>query len=146
MKFRGLAMMDMNVVTWISNNKQYLIKYFVGMLNSWIVIPTKYTKLNVQQIKVDFTVYIYVTSFKYLYISKSKVIEVCPGGLVKSAVGMFVLAVYISKSCTNTTYCFVAISDDGDMFYRPFSHVETSHKYNVTLHKYSVSSPWLIST
>jgi len=27
-------------------------KYFVGILNSWNVIPTKYTKINVQQIKM----------------------------------------------------------------------------------------------
>ena len=28
-------------------------KYFIGILNSWIVmLPTKYTKLNVQQIKM----------------------------------------------------------------------------------------------
>ena len=26
--------------------------FFIGILNSWIVLPTKYTKLNVQQIKM----------------------------------------------------------------------------------------------
>jgi len=32
-------------------------QYFVGILNSWIVLPTKYTKLNIQQTKMknDFT-------------------------------------------------------------------------------------------
>jgi len=28
-----------------------LNKYFVGILNSWIVLPTKYTTLNVEQLK-----------------------------------------------------------------------------------------------
>jgi len=32
-----------------------LNQHFVGILNSWIVLPTKYTKLNVQQIKKIFT-------------------------------------------------------------------------------------------
>jgi len=54
-KFRGLMTMDMFVdigicgfqITCIFNITK-VNKYFVGILNSWIVLPTKYTKLNVQ--------------------------------------------------------------------------------------------------
>ena len=45
--------MDMLVDTWIcefSNNTQNtkVNKYFIGILNSWILRPTKYIKFNVQ--------------------------------------------------------------------------------------------------
>ena len=30
----------------------YVNKYLIGILNLWIVLPTKYTKLFVQQIKM----------------------------------------------------------------------------------------------
>jgi len=56
-KFRGLMTMDMLVDTLICGFQITLKitkvnKYFVGILNSWIVLLTKYTKLNVQQIKM----------------------------------------------------------------------------------------------
>jgi len=54
-KCYGLATLDMFVDTWIcgfqimcSNNN--MNKYFIGILNSWIALPTKYMKLNVQRI------------------------------------------------------------------------------------------------
>jgi len=55
-KFRGLMAMAVFVDTWIRGfqiilNITKVNKYVVGILNSWIVLPTKYTKLNVQQIR-----------------------------------------------------------------------------------------------
>jgi len=58
-KFCGLTIVvfDMFVDTWILVfqiicNITEENKYFVGILNSWIVRPTKYTKLNVQRIEI----------------------------------------------------------------------------------------------
>jgi len=55
-KFHGL-MMDMFVDTWICGfqiilNITKVNWYLVELLNSWIVPPTKYKKLNAQQIKM----------------------------------------------------------------------------------------------
>ena len=55
-KFHGLTTIDMFVDTWICgfqiiHKNTKLNKYFNRILKSWIVLPTKYTKLNVQQIK-----------------------------------------------------------------------------------------------
>jgi len=56
-KFHGLTTMDMFMYTWICGfqilfNITKVNKYFVEILSSWIALPTKYTKLNVQQIKL----------------------------------------------------------------------------------------------
>ena len=54
MKFSGLMTLDMFMVdTWIREfriicNITEVNSYLVGILNSWIVIPKKYAKLNVQ--------------------------------------------------------------------------------------------------
>jgi len=55
MKFRGLTTLDMFVDTWfrgfqIIYNITKVNKYFCVTLNSWIVLPPKYTKLNIQPI------------------------------------------------------------------------------------------------
>jgi len=57
-KFRCLKATDMFVDTRIHGfiifGKQklhVLFKYFVGILNLWIALPTKYTKLNVRRMK-----------------------------------------------------------------------------------------------
>ena len=54
MTFRGLMFLDMFVDTWIEIygfqikcNITKVYKYFVGILNSWIALPTK---LNAQRI------------------------------------------------------------------------------------------------
>jgi len=52
---------DKHLNSWIFklNTQLQCIKlnqHFVGILNSWIVLPTKNTKFNVQQLKKDFTV------------------------------------------------------------------------------------------
>ena len=55
MKFCGLTMMDMFLWTLefqIIHSITKLNKFFVGILNSWIALPMKNTKLNVQRIKV----------------------------------------------------------------------------------------------
>ena len=62
--FCGLTTMDMFVDTWMCGfqvilNTTGVNIYFVGILNSWIVLPMTYTKLNVQQIKM---------SSQYMYI------------------------------------------------------------------------------
>ena len=54
MKFRGLTRLDMFVDTWIhglqiEHNITKVNNYFVEILNSWIALQMKYTKLNVQQ-------------------------------------------------------------------------------------------------
>jgi len=54
MKFRGLTKLDMFVDTWIyglqiKHNITKVNNYFVGILNSWIALQMKYSKLNVQQ-------------------------------------------------------------------------------------------------
>ena len=55
MKFHGLSTLNMFVNTWICGfqiicNITQVYKFFVGILNSWIALSTKYTKLNVQRI------------------------------------------------------------------------------------------------
>jgi len=57
MKLRGLMTMDMFVYTRIHGiqiipNNTKASKYFVGIFYSWIALPTKYTKLNAQYIKM----------------------------------------------------------------------------------------------
>jgi len=41
-------------------------KYFVGILNSWIAQITKYTKVNVQWIKIFHSILLHF--FKYMYL------------------------------------------------------------------------------
>jgi len=58
-------------------------KYFVGILNSWIVIPTEYTKINVQQIKM-ISRYVVNVSFLNIVIFLTHALEVlsCSASLV----------------------------------------------------------------
>jgi len=58
-KLRGWTLMGLFVDTWIREHVfQFILhitkvnKYFVGMLNSWNVIPTNYRTLNAQRIKM----------------------------------------------------------------------------------------------
>jgi len=37
-------------------NTQKVNKYFIGILNSWTALPTVYTKFNVQQIKLFYSI------------------------------------------------------------------------------------------
>ena len=56
--FCGLTTMDMFVDALICgfqiipNSTKKVNKYFVGILNLWIALPTRKTKLNVQEIKM----------------------------------------------------------------------------------------------
>jgi len=56
-KLSGFTMIDMFMDTWICGfqiilNIIKVNKYFVGILNLWIVLPSKYSQLNVQWIKM----------------------------------------------------------------------------------------------
>ena len=56
-KFSGLMTMNMFMDTWICGfqiilNITKVNKYFVGILNLWIVLPPEYMKFNVQRIKM----------------------------------------------------------------------------------------------
>jgi len=56
-KFRGLTIIDMFEDSWLCGflniyKTTKLNKYFIGILNLCIVLPTQNTKLNVQQIKI----------------------------------------------------------------------------------------------
>jgi len=87
-KFRCLMGMDMLMYTWICGFKLYALlnlkanKYLVGILNSWIALPTKHMLLNVQRIKM--------ISHYFTILSKHESTELthCVGvvGLVESQV------------------------------------------------------------
>lgn len=61
-KFSGMTSLEMFVDTWIRITK--VNKYFVGIINSWIALPLKCMKLNVQQ-KLFF-----YSKLKYYFIHK----------------------------------------------------------------------------
>jgi len=59
MKFRGLTMMDMFIFGFqIVRKIIKLNKYYGGIMKLWIALHTKYTKLNVQWIKMISHVYL----------------------------------------------------------------------------------------
>jgi len=69
--FPGLTTTDMLVDTWICRfqimfNITKVNKYFVGILNSWIALPKKDTKSNVQQIKIILCLQVHVTMLVYM--------------------------------------------------------------------------------
>ena len=71
-KFHGLTIMGMLLDTWIRGFKNIhkitkVNTCFVGILNSWIALPTKNTKYNVQWIKLIWAYVVYVWSH-YLHI------------------------------------------------------------------------------